>query len=53
MDREKRVYEQFVREISEVVDTEKKWEWKRSSDLKVETEATLLDYYTGNFVEPS
>lgn len=42
----------WTKKIFGTEDTEQYWEWKRNTDLKVKTEATLLDYCTGNFVEP-
>lgn len=42
----------WIKKLFDTEDTEQYWEWKRNTDLKVKTEATLLDYCTGNFVEP-
>ena len=40
--REKRMYGQFVREMSEEVDKELSWQWITRGDLKVQTEATIF-----------
>ena len=37
--KEKKMYGQFLREMAEIVDKDKTWEWTRKRDLKVETEA--------------
>lgn len=42
----------WTKKLFDTEDTEQYWEWKRNTDLKVKTEAKLLDYCTGNFVEP-
>ena len=38
---ETRMYEQFVREMSEEIDKNLPWNWLMQSDLKVQTEATV------------
>ena len=39
--RDKKMYGQFYREISEDADKEKSWYWLRKGDLKPETEALI------------
>ena len=39
--RDKKMYGQFYREISEDADKEKLWYWLRKGDLKRETEALI------------
>ena len=38
---EKKMHEQFVREMSEKIDKDKTWQWLSKSDLKIGTEAFL------------
>ena len=38
-----RMLVQLLREMPEIVDKDKIWEWTRKSDLKVETEALIFE----------